>query len=134
MIRDTDRHRSNSTVNVNRSLRLKIAVVWLLATQPGAALLVLFASEHSAGERFVGLVAAAFVCWVLYGVWYFRRWAKYPLIALLIVTFIMTASEIPGFPDLDSIARFVLGLLCAGANLLAYDELKKAVKINPPLI
>ena len=78
--------------------------------------------------------AAAFVCWVLYGVWYFRRWAKYPLIALLIVTFIMTASEIPGFPDLDSIARFVLGLLCAGANLLAYDELKKAVKINPPLI
>jgi hypothetical protein len=125
---------SIDTPTVTRPLRLKIAVVWLLATQPVMGLVLVFSLPLSIEERFVGCVVAAFIAWVLYGVWYFRRWAKYPLIALLIVTLFMTVSEIPNFPDLDSIGRFVVGLLWAGADAVAFDELKKAVKINPPVI
>jgi hypothetical protein len=68
------------------------------------------------------------------GVWNFRRWAKYPLIALLILALLVAALDLPNLPEPGSLTRFVLGLLYAAADKVAYDELKRAANIDPPLI
>jgi hypothetical protein len=65
---------------------------------------------------------------------YCCSWAKYPLIALLILALLVAALDVPNLPDLGSLTRFVLGLLYAAANKVAYDELKRATNIDPPLL
>jgi hypothetical protein len=116
-----------------RSPRLKLAI-WWLAAQTVVAVLLLVALDFPAESKFVGIVIAAVTFWVLYGVWNFRRWAKYPLIALLILALLIAAVEVPNLPELGSLGWFIFNLLYAAANKIAYDELKRATSINPPLI
>lgn len=118
---------------IERSSKLKLAVGWL-AVQTALAAVLLFVLDLPAESKFVGIVVAALVAWVLYGVWNFRRWAKYPLIAMLILVLLFTAVDLPNLADFGSIVGFVLSLLYAAANAIAYDELKKATGINPPII
>jgi integral membrane sensor domain MASE1 len=118
---------------IKRSPKLKLAVGWL-AVQTALGVVFLFVLDVPAESKFVGIVVAALVAWVLYGVWNFRRWAKYPLIAMLILVLLFTAVDLPNLADFGSIVGFVLGLLYAAANAIAYDELKKATGINPPII
>jgi hypothetical protein len=119
--------------SIKRSTRLKLAVGWL-AVQSALAVVFLFVLDLPAESRFVGIVVAALVAWVLYGVWNFRRWAKYPLIAMLTLVLLFCAVDLPNLSDFGSIVWFVFGLLFAATNKIAYDELKKATGINPPII
>jgi putative flippase GtrA len=122
-----------NNTTIKRSPKLKLAVGWL-AVQTALGVVFLFVLDVPAESKFVGIVVAALVAWVLYGVWNFRRWAKYPLIAMLILALLFTAVDLPNLADFGSIVGFVLGLLYAAANAIAYDELKKATGINPPII
>jgi hypothetical protein len=118
---------------IERSPRLKLAVGWL-AAQTALGAVFLFVLDLPAESKFIGIIVAALIFWVLYGVWNFRRWAKYPLIALLILALLVAALDVPNLPDLGSLTQFVLGLLYAAANKVAYDELKRATNIDPPLL
>jgi hypothetical protein len=120
-------------ITIKRSPKLKLAVGWL-AAQAALGVVLLFFLDAPIESRFVGFAVAAFIAWVLYGVWNLRRWARYPVIALLIFALFLAALEVPNLSDPGSLTSFVLGLLYAAANKIAYDELKKATNINPPII
>jgi hypothetical protein len=115
--------------SIKRSSKLKLAVGWL-AVQTALGAVFLFVLDLPAESKFVGIVVA----WVLYGVWNFRRWAKYPLIAMLTLVLLFCAVDLPNLSDFSSIVGFAFGLLYAVTNKIAYDELKKATGIDPPII
>jgi len=119
--------------SIKRSSKLKLAVGWL-AVQTALGAVLLFVLDLPAESKFIGIVVAALIAWVLYGVWNFRRWAKYPLIAMLTLVLLFCAVDLPNLSDFRSIAGFAFGLLYAATNKIAYDELKNATGIDPPII
>jgi len=126
---ETDRSR----VQPRRSTRLKFAVLYLALVQLGGAVIgyALMRNTLSPDERsstdFWFILIFAFVSWVLYGVWMHRNWARYALLALLLINFVMGLGEVVQF-SLDGL----LFLTLAAADGIAFNELQKASGLKLP--
>jgi len=104
----------------------------VLVQQVGAVILyALMRDNLSPDERpaddFSFILVFAFVSWVLYAVWMHRNWARYPLLALLLMTFVTGLGEVLQF-DLNGLVFLSL----AAADKLAFDELQKASGLKLP--
>ena len=127
MAPETDRGR------VQRSTRLKFAVGYLvLVQQVGAVIAYAFvrgtlAPDEQSAVDFWFILAFALVSWVLYGVWMHRNWARYPLLALLVITFALGLGEVLQF-SLEGL----VSLTFAAADKVAFDELQKASGLKLP--
>ena len=124
---ETDRGRGQ------RSTRLKFAVLYLALVQQGGALILypLARSTVPPDQQSTVDVALilifALVSWVLYGVWMHRNWARYPLLALLLITFALGLGEVLQF-SLEGL----VSLTFAAADKIAFDELQKASGLKLP--
>ncbi len=118
---------------VTRSTRLKFAVGYLALVQLGGAVIAyaLMRDTLSPDERpstdFWFILIFAFVSWVLYGVWMHRNWARYALLALLLINFVMGLGEVVQF-SLDGLVFLTL----AAADGIAFNELQKASGLKLP--
>ena len=126
---ETDRSR----VQPRRSTRLKFAVLYLALVQLGGAVIgyALMRNTLSPDERsstdFWFILIFAFVSWVLYGVWMHRNWARYALLALLLINFVTGLGEVVQF-SLDGLVFLTL----AAADGIAFNELQKASGLKLP--
>ena len=126
---ETDRGR----VQPRRSTRLKFAVLYLALVQLGGAVIgyALMRNTLSPDERsstdFWFILIFAFVSWVLYGVWMHRNWARYALLALLLINFVTGLGEVVQF-SLDGLVFLTL----AAADGIAFNELQKASGLKLP--
>ena len=126
---ETDRGR------VQRSTRLKFAVLYLVLVQlVGAVIAYAFvrgtlSPDERSADDFSFILVFASVSWVLYAVWMQRNWARYPLLALLLMNFALGLGEVVQF-SLDGLVFLSL----AAADKLAFDELQKASGLKLPWI
>jgi hypothetical protein len=116
-----------------RSMRLKFAVGYLALTQPAVALVFypslraeLPPEQIASADIFFALIFSLFA-WVLYGAWMHRRWARYPLLVLLVICFVQ------GLGDVLSLDwGGLIFLSFAAADKIAFDELQKASGLKLP--
>ena len=120
-------------VQAKRSTRLKFAVGYLALVQLGGAV-ILYASmrdtispDKRSADDFSLVLVCAFFSWVLYAVWMHRNWARYPLLALLLMNFAEGLGEVLQF-SLDGLVFLSL----AAADKIAFDELQKASGLKLP--
>jgi len=116
-----------------RSLRLKWAVGYLALTQLAGALVgypILRPSitlDQRATADIAFCLAFGLFAWTLYGAWMRRRWARFPLLALLVVHFLL------GIGDVLELSWWGLAYLSfAAADAIAFDELQKALGLKLP--
>ena len=118
---------------VQRSTRLKFAVLYLALVQQGGALILYPLARSTVPPDQQSTVDVAFilvfalVSWVLYGVWRHRNWARYPLLALLLITFFSGLGEV-----LQLNFEGLMYLTFAAADKIAFDELQKASGLKLP--
>ena len=124
---ETDRGR------VQRSTRLKFAVLYLVLVQLGGAVIAyalmrdILSPDERSTDDFSFILVFASVSWVLYAVWMQRSWARYPLLALLLMNFALGLGEVVQF-SLDGLVFLSL----TAADKLAFDELQKASGLKLP--
>ena len=126
---ETDR----SGVQGKRSTRLKFAVLYLALVQQGGALILYplvrgtLPPDQQSTVDVAFILVFALVSWVLYGAWMHRNWARYALLALLLMTFAVGLGEVLQF-NLNGLVFLSL----AAADKLAFDELQKASGLKLP--
>jgi len=83
--------------------------------------------DERSSTDFWFILIFAFVSWVLYGVWMHRNWARYALLALLLINFVTGLGEVVQF-SLDGLVFLTL----AAADGIAFNELQKASGLKLP--
>ena len=116
-----------------RSRRLKWAVGYLVLTHPVVAIIgyPFLRSSMPLAQRptadIVVCLGLGLITWTLYGAWMRRRWARYPLLVLLVLHFLLGLNEV--------LELSWGGLVClsfAAADVIAFDELQKATGLKLP--
>jgi hypothetical protein len=83
-----------------RSKRLKFAVWYLALTQLGIAAVFYpflragLPQDQIATADIVFFLMFALIAYVLYGAWRHRSWARYPLLLMLIVSFLLGVGDV----------------------------------------
>jgi len=118
---------------VKRSTRLKFAVLYLALVQQGGAVIAYpfvrdtLSPDLRSSVDFWFILVFALVSWVLYGVWMHRNWARYPLLALLLMNFAMGLGDV-----LQLNLEGVVYLTFAAADGIAFNELQNASGLKLP--
>lgn len=122
---------------IQRPTRLKLALGWLLLVQIIVSVRVGYSvitqtAIDSVDPNQVAcwfILLSAFYLAMLYGVWMLKKWARYLLVPFLALSFLLGIGE-----TLQLNREGLVFLISAATAGLAYRELEKALKINPPII